>query len=129
MTFVLEWGSKVASTPDFSFFFQKDIWRFWPVLNLVVLFFFSFEFPCYGRILLFNDTVCLCSISLFVYENCSLKQSYNSHLYSFLHLFSFKTPKFSANHIIICFLDWLCKYIYNGRFKWEKVYNPYSSSF
>jgi hypothetical protein len=25
----------------------------------------------------------------------------------FLHLFSFKTPKFSANHIIICFWDYI----------------------
>jgi hypothetical protein len=28
-------------------------------------------------------------------------------LYYFLHLFSFETPKFSANHIDICFWDYI----------------------
>ena len=34
-----------------------------------------------------------------------------------LHLFSFETPKFSANHIIICFWDYIAWVINKKRFK------------
>jgi hypothetical protein len=43
--------------------------------------------------------------------NHSIWHFFNSCKYfyisSILHLFSFKTPKFSANHIIICFWDYI----------------------
>ena len=41
-------------------------------------------------------------------DNCLQILIKGSLLYiSFLHLFSFETPKFSANHIDICFWDYI----------------------
>jgi hypothetical protein len=41
------------------------------------------------------------------YTNMILFEGVDASKPDILHLFSFKTPKFSANHIIICFWDYI----------------------
>ena len=45
------------------------------------------------------------------------KEDYKITIQQLLHLFSLETPKFSANHIIICFWDYIARVINKKRLK------------